>query len=1212
MVQNKKRIISLILMLTLLVSSLVVGAITASAEDTTIKVTGNTGKLNGSTSISWTSGNYSVVNYKNTSSTAIRTSDSDHFRLYVGNKFTISGGAMSKVVITCTGSSYLTSATKNTVNDGWTVSTSGTTVTYTATSGSLSELTITIGVQSRITSVVITPADSSSGGSTTDPETPVEPDVPETTDGEWKLVTDASTLKAGDQIVIVASGSNHALGADKGNNRNAANITTSSDKSTVTINSDVQIITLENGTVDGTFAFNVGNGYLYAASSGSNYLKTSANLTNNASWLITISSNGVATIKAQGNYTRNWIRKNSSSALFSCYSSGQSDVSIYKLIEAAVEPEQPDAPEVCDHDYVGVQTKAPTCIATGVMTYTCTKDASHTYTEPIPATGHTEVVDKAVAATCIATGLTEGKHCSVCNTVIVAQEETPMTTTHSYDNHTCTVCGSKQPFAFYYVNGEAYGKTTGYFDKDNKIKLPELESSIPSHLKYSYTFVGWAKVTMSEDSNTMPTVYAGSETVEITENTNFYAVFSYSIGGAIQENNDYVLTDITDIKANDEVIIVMKVVDKYYALPTVSKPDVTEVKISSEKIAEGVADNLLWNIVPTEGGYIIYINGKTDQWLYCINDNDGVRVGNETGNNVFTLNGNYLKNISLGRYLGVYNKQDWRCYTNTSGNINNQSVAFYIKSSGSDLKFTTTLVYCTHEYDDCVDTVCNNENCNFERVAPGHAYDNACDATCNVCSATREIEGHTPVFNRYAVVDGVLCASKVCGNCEGVENTPVVANTVVEVKNEADLKTVLYAGYSVKLTANINLTSSINLNGDIDVTIDLNGYTVDACYEAEKVEVVLAQNGAQLTVKDSTNGNGAMIATGNGDYVEVISSIDGAIVTIENGEFISDGCTAIYATRGGKVVINGGYYEAKELYNGMRFLLDVNEAEEIFGEIVVTGGTFVNFNPANHNNDGKGYTNKVAPGYITTKDADGNYVVSEFKAPTDPTEKVTISNPFTLAEDVILNGELVIKNGAVIDLNGCTIESSSVITFNGTIIDTVGTGKIIVNVDSETNKPMLQITKGNYDYAPIHIETKDGKSTYAITPVKVQTATAELSNTAVVRPSLKGNVYTNKAIFAGELNHGITFELLVTRTKDGVSEDAYVSLDNIDLTQLYADNQHAIKITLKGGLEGYTYTVKLVVKSAGVQVHVSDVIATLTVPVTSTTEEEGEGETTND
>ena len=43
----------------------------------------------------------------------------------------------------------------------------------------------------------------------------------------------------------------------------------------------------------------------------------------------------------------------------------------------------------------------------------------------VPANGHTEVVDAAVAPTCTATGLTAGKHCAVCNTVIVEQTTIP-------------------------------------------------------------------------------------------------------------------------------------------------------------------------------------------------------------------------------------------------------------------------------------------------------------------------------------------------------------------------------------------------------------------------------------------------------------------------------------------------------------------------------------------------------------------------------------------------------------------------------------------------------------------------------------------------------------------------------------------------------------------------------------------------------------------
>ena len=75
-------------------------------------------------------------------------------------------------------------------------------------------------------------------------------------------------------------------------------------------------------------------GFLTAASSGSNYLKTTKDPNANANATIGIAG-GDATIVFQGNYTRNILRFNqaSGSQLFSCYSSGQQPVQIYKEVE---------------------------------------------------------------------------------------------------------------------------------------------------------------------------------------------------------------------------------------------------------------------------------------------------------------------------------------------------------------------------------------------------------------------------------------------------------------------------------------------------------------------------------------------------------------------------------------------------------------------------------------------------------------------------------------------------------------------------------------------------------------------------------------------------------------------------------------------------------------------------------------------------------------
>ncbi len=144
-------------------------------------------------------------------------------------------------------------------------------------------------------------------------------------------------------------------------------------------------------------------------------------------------------------------------------------------------------------------------------------------------------------------------------------------------------------------------------------------------------------------------------------------------------NSAFFKTGLSAIAADDVIVIVGNNGSNYAmsnGVSTQNPPSAVAVSVTNNMISV-VADNIKWNVSGNAtDGYTFYPNGDLDNWLYCTNSNNGVRIS-DNDNKVFTIDDNYLKNTATSRYMGIYSSQDWRCYTTINSNITGQSFAIY-------------------------------------------------------------------------------------------------------------------------------------------------------------------------------------------------------------------------------------------------------------------------------------------------------------------------------------------------------------------------------------------------------------------------------------------------------------------------------------------------------------------------------------------------------
>lgn len=204
------------------------------------------------------------------------------------------------------------------------------------------------------------------------------------------------------------------------------------------------------------------------------------------------------------------------------------------------------------------------------------------------------------------------------------------------------------------------------------------------------------------------------------------------------------------------------------------------------------------------------------------------------------------------------------------------------------------------------------------------------------------------------------------------------------------------AGDTVKLLRDIN-TPEISYVISKSLTIDLNGMTVtgsgyDAVFQIDNADAkVVIKNGKVVAVEQSGSA---------GKYTMAIwASKAGCEVTLE-GLDVSQKIThtddpqmdMIYAS-GGTITINSGNFVS----GTPAWTLNCNDTSYKNGtaKIIVTGGTFVGFDPANNKAEGEG-TSFVAAGYVSRMDEDGSYTVVPEDAKITVGKRLSIGNDLTI------------------------------------------------------------------------------------------------------------------------------------------------------------------------------------------------------------------------
>ncbi len=281
--------------------------------------------------------------------------------------------------------------------------------------------------------------------------------------------------------------------------------------------------------------------------------------------------------------------------------------------------------------------------------------------------------------------------------------------------------------------------------------------------------------------------------------------------------------------------------------------------------------------------------------------------------------------------------------------------------------------------------------------------------------------------------------------------------------NLGALYTASQIGGAVTLSDNVDFDRTIAVQPGKTMSVNLNGKTVKNTTDLwENPSVPNSWSLFSVRGADSKltlSGDGEVIAKANDCYAVDVQG--GGHLVIEDGHF-NGNIHAVYVQKG-TAEIKGGTFEVQQKYSAEdpdEYVLNCYDANYINGtaKIIVSGGTFIGFNPGNCKAEDKNGTNFLAPGYASVADgttADGRVIYKVIQAPTTRSEIINL-----LSKD---GGSICIgsdyEGGAYLSKDGVTasfaISNNAVVTplqkksqrstFNidGTNLNLFGNGKIL-------------------------------------------------------------------------------------------------------------------------------------------------------------------------